>query len=95
SILMQLCTGHAPLQKHLYAIHRADEPTCPCCKQHPETVYHFLMECLAHKNSQDCLRRRIRQRNFTYSALLTTVESLRDFFQYINETGRFRHIVGE
>lgn len=94
AILTQLRTGHAPLQKHLNAIHRADSPICPCCKHHPETVYHYLMECTAHRIPRERLRRKIGPRNCTYSALLTTAETLGDLFQYVSEMGRFTHSRG-
>lgn len=44
SILTQLRTGHAPLCLHLHRICQADSPECPCCKRHPKTVIHYLME---------------------------------------------------
>ncbi|THU94581.1 hypothetical protein K435DRAFT_591497, partial [Dendrothele bispora CBS 962.96] len=48
TILVQLCTGHIPLKRHLHRICRADTPICPCCRRHPETVQHFLLPCPAH-----------------------------------------------
>lgn len=95
SILTQLRTGHAPLQKHLNNIRKVNSPTCPCCKRHPETVYHYLMECPAHRAPRDRLRRNVGPRNFSYSSLLTTAETLPHLFWYVNDTGRFKYIVGD
>jgi ribonuclease HI len=39
SILVQLRTGHTPLQSHLHKIQRAPSPTCPACKRADETVF--------------------------------------------------------
>ncbi|KAE9384391.1 hypothetical protein BT96DRAFT_773189, partial [Gymnopus androsaceus JB14] len=87
--LTQLRIGHAPLQKHLYNINRVDSPLCPCCKRHPETVYHYLMECPAHRTRRDRMRRAIGRRSCTLSALLTTAETLKELFQFINDMRRF------
>jgi ribonuclease HI len=48
SLLFQLRTGHAPLNKHLYRIKRADSLMCPKCKDQEETVMHFLLKCPAY-----------------------------------------------
>ncbi|PSR72426.1 hypothetical protein PHLCEN_2v11707, partial [Hermanssonia centrifuga] len=37
AILFQLRTGHAPLQKLLHKIGKADTPMCPACHEAPET----------------------------------------------------------
>ena len=48
AVLVQLRTGHLALNQHLYRIGKVDTPVCPCCQQEDETVYHFLLWCLAH-----------------------------------------------
>ncbi|KAE9395065.1 hypothetical protein BT96DRAFT_826774, partial [Gymnopus androsaceus JB14] len=95
SILTQLRTGHIPLQKHLFNIKCAGTPTCPCCGNHPETIYHYLMECTAHNAARNRLRRTIGHRNFAYATLLTTSETLGELFRYVNDMRRFYHIVRE
>ncbi|KAE9388227.1 hypothetical protein BT96DRAFT_836573, partial [Gymnopus androsaceus JB14] len=50
---------HIPLQKILHAIYCAEPPTCPCCRSHPETVFHYLTQCPAHTIPQDRMRRRV------------------------------------
>ena len=48
SILMQLRTGHAQLNRHLYNIGATATPLCPACHRKEETVHHYLLSCLAH-----------------------------------------------
>lgn len=94
AILTQLRTGHAPLQQHLHRIKQVDSPTCPCCKRYPETVFHYLMECRAHRTPRAQLRQRVRGRDWNIKALLTEAWTLKYLFIYVNDTGRFHHIVG-
>jgi hypothetical protein len=47
-LLFQLRSHHAPLVKHLFRLNKAPSPTCACCKEHDETVNHFLHFCPAH-----------------------------------------------
>ncbi|KAJ3763915.1 hypothetical protein EV360DRAFT_11659, partial [Lentinula raphanica] len=90
-----LRTGHAPLQAHLFRIKRVDIPTCPCCKQHPETVFHYLIQCSAHHAHRNQLRRKVGRRNMNLTALLTEKDLLKYLFRYVDETKRFYHILGD
>ena len=46
AIVMQLCTRHIGLNKHLHHIKCLDSPHCPNCdKNAVETVHHFLFDC--------------------------------------------------
>ena len=48
SLLVQLCTGHIVLNKHLSKIGKAITPTCTACRQVDETVHHYLYQCGAY-----------------------------------------------
>ena len=45
SLLVQLCTRHIALNKHLLKIGKATIPTCAPCRQADETVHHYLHQC--------------------------------------------------
>ncbi|KAG2073157.1 hypothetical protein BDR04DRAFT_1011386, partial [Suillus decipiens] len=45
TLLLQLRTGHMPLNKHLHCISKAPSPTCKACNQKNKSVYHFILEC--------------------------------------------------
>lgn len=95
SILTQIRTGHVPLNAHLHRIQRADSPECPCCKRHPETVFHYLIECPSHRAPRSRLRRKIGYSKFNIATLLTDRATLKHLFRYINDTKCFHHIVGD
>ena len=51
SVLMQLRTGHIPLNAFLRRIGRADSPTCPACQHTNEMIHHYLFDCLGHAHA--------------------------------------------
>ena len=48
SLMIQLRTGHIPLNLHLARFGAVESPTCPACHEKPESVHQFLMICTAH-----------------------------------------------
>ncbi|KAJ3784018.1 hypothetical protein GGU10DRAFT_402979, partial [Lentinula aff. detonsa] len=92
--LTQLRTGHIPLQGHLHKIKKTDSPTCPCCKQHPKTTFHYLFQCRAHRRPREILRQKVGRKNWNVGALLTEKNTLRHLFAYVDDTKRFYHILG-
>ncbi|KAE9387481.1 hypothetical protein BT96DRAFT_1079931, partial [Gymnopus androsaceus JB14] len=49
SILVQLCTCHNYLYKHLNCIGKVASSDCPACRCDPETTFHYLLQCPAHQ----------------------------------------------
>ncbi|KAJ3996588.1 hypothetical protein F5050DRAFT_1816959, partial [Lentinula boryana] len=80
---------------HLAKIKRVETPTCPCCKRHPETVFHYLIQCSTHHTHRNRLRCEIGHRNMNPKPLLTEKDLLKHLFRYVNETKRFHHILGD
>ncbi|KAE9407133.1 hypothetical protein BT96DRAFT_746098, partial [Gymnopus androsaceus JB14] len=87
--LTQIRTGHIPLNSHLHRIQLADSPDCPCCKRHPETVFHYLLECPAHCAPRNRLQRAVGHERFNMAALLTDSANLKHLFRFIDHTKRF------
>ncbi|KDQ22207.1 hypothetical protein PLEOSDRAFT_1024267, partial [Pleurotus ostreatus PC15] len=56
SIITQLLTGHAPLNKHLHKIGAVPSPMCSACSLYEETVTHYLAKCTAHRVAREALR---------------------------------------
>ncbi|OAX32906.1 hypothetical protein K503DRAFT_651940, partial [Rhizopogon vinicolor AM-OR11-026] len=52
SLLFQLRTGHAPLNKHLHCIAKVPNPACQHCYLREETVRHFLI--VYHPYARQC-----------------------------------------
>ena len=59
SILVQLRTGHAPLNAFLHQIGKVDSPCCPVCLGADETVHHFLFDCPTHAHAQHAVARKL------------------------------------
>ena len=51
-IAIQLITGQAGLNYHLYKIHQTITKTCPKCELEEETVEHFLGRCKLYKQNR-------------------------------------------
>ena len=94
SILFQLQTGHAPLNKHLHHIQRAESPICPCCNQHSESVFHFLMRCLAHNNARHEMITAVGRDAREVSKLLSSITLFPHLFKFIGRSERLRTVFG-
>ncbi|KAG1795386.1 uncharacterized protein HD556DRAFT_1213484, partial [Suillus plorans] len=85
--LVQLRTGHAPLNKHLAKIKVADSPMCPTCEQREETVHHYILMCEEYQTQRDALRARTTARMLNLRALLNNPKHVvPHLFRYIAET---------
>jgi hypothetical protein len=90
SMLLQLRTGHAPLNKHLHRIGSIESPTCPACEMEDETVHHFIATCPA----RDRMRRKtlstLGRRARSMQTLLTDPKAVPHLLAYVKATGRFK-----
>ena len=89
SMLVQLRTGHVPLQKHLHRIGHADSPICPACQSSEETVHHYLMTCPAHNSHRRWLETHLRRVAKSIRVLLANPKMFPHLFRYIRDTKRF------
>jgi len=90
SLLVQLRSGHVPLQKYLHKIGKANSPTCPACRAHDETVHHYLLTCPAYRIQRGELERTLRRAAQTIRTLLANPKAFPHLFRYVNATRRFR-----
>ncbi|KAG1806372.1 uncharacterized protein HD556DRAFT_1224218, partial [Suillus plorans] len=88
SLLMQLRMGHAPLNKHLHRIKRAETPLCPAGETCEESVHYFLMSCTTYRTQRDALRRSIPNRAYHICSLLNNNKHISNLFKYIAATKR-------
>lgn len=94
ALLIQLRTGHAPLNKHLHRINCVPSPLCPRCENAPETVDHYLLFCPAYDRARLGLYFDGGPRTRGLAALLNDRKLLKPLFRYIHATGRFRDQLG-
>ena len=95
SILMQLRTGHAPLQRFLHRIDRVDSPHCPACQGEDEMVNHYLFDCPVHAHAWHGLSRKLGWLSKSLCHLLGNWRVFKTMLKYVGETGRFRGTYGE
>jgi len=81
STLVQLRTGHIPLNQHLACIQRVDSPACPNCNALHKTVYHSVLICPVYRAVCRVLELKIGRRH-----------SLPHLFHYINSTKRLQQV---
>lgn len=95
SLLIQLRTGHIPLNHHLARIGKVNSPTCPACREKEETVHHFLMTCPAHDYHCRMLNAKLHRDSKSISKLLSHSKAVGPLLHYISATRRLSASFGE
>src|ERR1700683_1013213 len=95
SLLIQLRTGHAPLNKHIFNIKSADSPICPACENAHETVHHFLLSCPVYEQHQHHLFYTLNRGSRSLAIILAHPKPTKHLFKYISKTGRFKNPLGD
>ena len=74
SLLTQLRTGHAPINKHLHRIGKNDTPNCPqaTCRGITEDVHHLIFTCPRNIHERYHLKRSIGKRHSPQPIYLPT-----------------------
>ena len=94
-ILTQLRTDHVPLNAHLYRIKKAATPYCPNCPNTTETTNHYLFFCHKYTRQRHKLVLAVKRKAFSKNFILTDEAAIRHTINYINDTGRFKHVLGD
>jgi len=89
SMLVQLRTGHIPLQKHLYRIECVDSLTCPAFQSAEETVHHYLMTCPAYNGHRIWLESWLGRVAKSIRVLLANPKVFPHLFRYICDKRHF------
>jgi ribonuclease HI len=95
SVLTQLRTDHTPLNGHLFRIKRAESPHCPHCPHITETTNHFLFLCRKYATQRHKLVLALKRKAFSKRHILSDPAAIRHTLNYINDTGRLKHIYGD
>ena len=95
SILMQLCTGHIPLNRFLHRIGKTDSPTCPTCRAADETVPHYLLDCLGYAHERHGLAQAVGRNSKSLQHLLGNWRAYKALLIYVGTTGRFKDTYGD
>ena len=95
SLLIQLRTGHVPLQVHLNRIGKKDSPVCLMCNEADETVSHFLTACTTFAIQRRCMERHLQRAMKSVGMLLMNPNAFPHLFRYIVNTRRFRGLTSK
>ena len=92
SLLMQVRSGHIPLNSYLFRIGKADSKYCSKCNDGPEveSVNHFIFECAAYANQRWTLTRIIGYDNLNLHDIMLTMKNMKALALFIDKTGRFK-----
>ncbi|OAX36264.1 hypothetical protein K503DRAFT_826215, partial [Rhizopogon vinicolor AM-OR11-026] len=92
---MSLCTGHAPLNKHLHRLGKIESPHCPHCQRIKETIHHFLLSCPFYQRERHILVNAFGRKASSISYILADPNTTPHLVRYINASGRLKTTFGE
>jgi ribonuclease HI len=101
SLLIQIRSGHIPLNAHLYRLNCIDTDRCLACADRPgitstkETVTHFLFDCPAYQNERHHLDTALGRHNRSLEHIMSEEKSIRELLRYIGSTKRFKRTHGD
>jgi hypothetical protein len=95
SLIFQLRTGHAPLNKHLHRIKKAPSPTCQQCHRREETVHHFLLACPKYARHRLALQHEIGPQASHLKNLLNNQKCIKPLLRFIASTRRLEQTFGD
>ena len=96
SLILQIRSGHFPLNKYLHRINKADTDKCLLCAENqneaatPETINHYLFECQAHAVYREELIDKIGIQQFHLPNIMKDANRIKHLVTFINRTGRFK-----
>ncbi|KAF5388427.1 hypothetical protein D9615_000843 [Tricholomella constricta] len=95
SLLIQLRTGHAPLNQHLHRMKVVDEPKCPHCPTEDETIRHYLYQCREYRYARTDLITRLGRDAHVAAILYGTKRGIKSLLQYVEDTARVKNTFGD
>ena len=96
SVLIQIRTGHIPLNNVLFRIKRADTPYCPHCDGgYRETTLHFLFFCPHYREIRQKMDEATQWEKKPMTFLLRNRKGIPHLLRYINNTNRLNTTFGD
>jgi len=101
SLLLQLCSGHIPLNAHLYRLNCSNTDKCTACSEQigappaAETITHFLFHCPAYQNERHDLDNALGPHRRDLESILKSKKRTKDLLRYIGRTKRLKKLLGE
>jgi ribonuclease HI/exonuclease III len=95
SLIIQLRSGHIALNAFLFKINKSDTDICPNCRTSPETVHHFLFDCMAYGHARFLRYKALGRDSDSLRYLLNTPQGIEQTTIFVNRTNRLKRIFGE
>jgi hypothetical protein len=96
SLIMQIRTGHIPLNFFLRRIGKIDLDKCLKCEANPnnvqvaETINHYLFDCQEYGEVRRSLIAKIGRNRFSIPKIMKSANHMKALVTFINRTGRFK-----
>jgi ribonuclease HI len=96
SLMMQIRSGHFPLNSYLHKIGKSDTDLCPACEDHEngirrrETANHLVFECPAYNQERETMLEKIKRRHFNFLDIMSNTDHMKTLAIFINSTGRLK-----
>ena len=96
SIMIQIRSGHIPLNNYLHKIRKSDTEICLACSDQEnglrcrETINHVIFECPAYDRERDTMIAKIKQQHFNLFDIMSNTDHMKILATFINSTGRLK-----
>jgi hypothetical protein len=99
SLLIQIRSGHIPLNAHLFRLSCVDTDKCQACHNRPgvpsrEIITHFLIDCPAYQNERHHLDTALGRRHRDLGHIMSKESHIRELLRYIARTERLQKTFG-
>ena len=94
--MIQIRSGHFPLNGYLHKIGKSDTEICLACldqengSHRKETINHLIFECPAYNQDRDTMIEKIKRRHFNLSNMMANTDYMKILVNFINSTGRLK-----
>lgn len=101
SLLIQLRSGHIPLNAHLHRLGCAETNKCPACDERrggaraKETVIHYLFECTAYRHERLDMDRALGPRCRDLKAIMSNYDHIKALLHFVSQTRRLQRNFGD
>jgi len=100
SLLMQLRTGHIPLNSYLFRIKKLGTRRCESCWDRgqleiTETVVHYLFECQAYAAECYDMDRALGRYSRDLKGIMASMKRIKELLKFVGRTTRFKKTLGD
>ena len=101
SLLIQLHSGHIPLNAHLHRLGCAETNKCPACDERrggaraKETVIHYLFECTAYRHERLDMDRALGPHCRDLKAIMSNYDHIKALLHFVSQTRRLQRNFGD